>query len=933
MCKKLLYLTCLSLVLGLFMPNLTNATDESLVGWWMLDEGSGDRAADSSGYGNNGTLFGPNWVVGQIKGALSFSGQSYVEVPDAPSLNSFGNTVTISAWISANSLGNWRGILVKGGIPVVASPGLDEAPFAMQMWGDGALRFAANWGQPAGGTGNGTWNSSNLRIPVGQWAHVAITYDGSTIRFFIDGEMDPEEVPQELVFGTTDQPLSLGVDWPGGDEFYDGAMDDVRLYSRALTQEELRIVMTGAPLTTPPHATFPNPEDGSVDVPRDDDLSWEPGPFDVTHDVYFGSGFDDINDATTDSAVYQGRQSETIYVLDRLELGQTYYWRIDEVNAPPDNTIFKGSIWSFTTEPVGYQIVDVNATASSSNAINEGPENTINGSGLDDDDLHSAMNIDMWLSSTIGPQPAWIQYDFDRVYKLHQMLVWNYNTSVEPVIGFGIKEATIEYSADGTSWTTLGTHEFARALGAAGYAANTTVDLSGVVAKYVKITANSNWGGFMPQFGLSEIRFFYLPVLAREPDPASRATDIDVDNVTLSWRAGREAASHEVYFSDSNQAVIDSNTPVVSVSEASYDAGELQLNQSYYWKVNEVNEAETPTTWEGNVWNFTTCEFLVVEDFEDYNNFSPYRVFQRWIDGIGYSADEFFPVDNPGNGSGAAIGHDIWSYDSPHYDGDIMETTIVHGGAQSASIGFERIGAVGGSGVVYFDDISLYPYSRQLITPAEPDTASLVAHYEFEGTTNDSSSNGRNGTAVGDPIFVAGKIGQAISLDGIGDYVEITGYKGILGPNAITVTAWINTTATETGAIIGWGPNVGGQRFGFRIDDGRLRTEHHGGNVQGDTNVNDGEWHHVAVTVQENATISYPEVVLYLNGQDDTRPGTSPNAFALTADQDVSIGRRPASDDRYFMGQIDDVRIYERVLSQEEISWLAGRTKPFDKPF
>jgi len=248
-------------------------------------------------------------------------------------------------------------------------------------------------------------------------------------------------------------------------------------------------------------------------------------------------------------------------------------------------------------------------------------------------------------------------------------------------------------------------------------------------------------------------------------------------------------------------------------------------------------------------------------------------------------------------------------------------------------IGLESIGAVGGSGVVYFDDISLYPYSRQLITPAEPDTASLVAHYEFEGTTNDSSGNGRNGPAGGDPIFVAGKAGQAISLDGIGDYVEITGYKGILGPNAITVTAWIKTTATETGAVVGWGPNTAGQRFGFRINANRLRLEHQDGNVQGDTNVNDGGWHHVAVTVQENATISYPEVILYLDGIDDTRPSTDPNAFNVTANVDVSIGYRATNNDRFFIGQIDDVRIYDYALSDAEIAWIAGRTQPFDKPF
>jgi len=607
------------------------------------------------------------------------------------------------------------------------------------------------------------------------------------------------------------------------------------------------------------------------------------------------------------------------------------------------------------------------------------------------------------------------------------MLVWNHNSSLELAIGFGVKEANIEYSVDGASWTTLGTHEFARALGAAGYAANTSVDLSGVAAKYVKITANSNWGGFMPQYGLSEVSFFYVPVLAREPDPASGTTDMDVDNVTLSWRAGREAASHEVQLSDSNQAVIDGTALVATVSEASYDAGELQLNQNYYWKIVEVNEAETPTTWEGDVWNFTAREFLVVDDFEDYNNFSPDRVFQTWIDGVGYSSDEFFPVDNPGNGSGAALGHDIWTPGSPHYDGDIMETAIVHGGAQSAplyydnstanyseatanvanlpigqdwtrhgiktlslcfygdpnnvaqqiyvklngikvlydgdatnitrkpwqawnidladfgidlsnvtelTIGLERIGAVGGSGVVYFDDISLYPYSRELITPAEPDTANLVAHYEFEGTTNDSSGNGLHGAAVGDPIFVAGKVGQAISLDGIGDYVEITGYKGILGPNAFSITAWIRTTLPEEQQIVYYGTNVNGQRCEFRVDNtGDVRMGNGGGQVTSLTTVNDGGWHHVAATIIENATNSSSNVRIYVDGQDDTQESTDPDAYNLVADWDVTIGYRPSQNDRFFMGQIDDVRIYERVLTQEEIAWLAGRTQPFDKPF
>ena len=123
------------------------------------------------------------------------------------------------------------------------------------------------------------------------------------------------------------------------------------------------------------------------------------------------------------NGVYQGRIAPNIYTLpERLAFGETYYWRVDEVDAPPDNTIRKGDLWSFTTELLVYPIENITATASSSNTAEEGPENTINGSGLDANDLHSAENTAMWISGN-EPLGAWIEYEFDKVYKLHQMLM------------------------------------------------------------------------------------------------------------------------------------------------------------------------------------------------------------------------------------------------------------------------------------------------------------------------------------------------------------------------------------------------------------------------------------------------------------------------------------------------------------------------------
>ena len=87
----------------------------------------------------------------------------------------------------------------------------------------------------------------------------------------------------------------------------------------------------------------------------DTGLKWTPGEFAGTHDVYFGKTFADVNAASRDDPrgvqVSQG-QTDAQYDPDGLlEYGQTYYWRIDEVNKTPDNTIFKGNVWSFTVEP------------------------------------------------------------------------------------------------------------------------------------------------------------------------------------------------------------------------------------------------------------------------------------------------------------------------------------------------------------------------------------------------------------------------------------------------------------------------------------------------------------------------------------------------------------------------------------------------------
>jgi len=224
-------------------------------------------------------------------------------------------------------------------------------------------------------------------------------------------------------------------------------------------------------------ASAPSPGDEMTDVLRNIVLSWTSGDFAAPtdgHKVYFGESFNDVNEAA--GGVVQTANSYT--PPQRLEFGTTYYWRVDEISAPPDSTVYPGKVWSFTTELLAYPIENVIATASSSN-VGGGAENTVNNSGVDANDLHSTETTYMWLSNSDGDGLPWIEYEFERVSKLHEMWVWNHNSSLEQIYGLGFKDVSVEYSADGIDYKALGTtHEFAQAPGTPGYA-HETIDFEG----------------------------------------------------------------------------------------------------------------------------------------------------------------------------------------------------------------------------------------------------------------------------------------------------------------------------------------------------------------------------------------------------------------------------------------------------------------------
>ena len=869
--------------------------------------------------------------------------------------------------------------------------------------------------------GYATLNMSGGYLHSDAELRLAYRYDAISTVYLRGGTIDLGGNPGITVYGNDGVPDTALIDISGGTLSLAGdqVLDVETFVSEGIIighGGETPVEITYDPATdrtlvkAPSLAQASNagPFDEATDVVRQVVLDWTPALDAQTHNVYLGTVFEDVNTATAANplgVLASEGQDANAFDAGVLEFGQTYYWRADGIGAAPDRDVFRGDTWSFSVEPFSYPIEAITAQASSVHDPNFGPENTVNGSGLDATDRHSTIDTDMWLSGAGDPLP-WIQYEFNRVYKLHEMWVWNSNQKIEPIVGLGAREVSVEISTDGENWTQIqGADQFAQATGSEDYTHNTVLDFGGVQAQYCRITIHSGYG-MLSQYGLSEVRFSYVPTFAREPQPASGATELSVDTV-LTWRAGREAATHQVSLGTDPEAVAQGADPVTTTDpRLSPDA--LNLATTYYWQVTEINEAEDPSAHAGDIWSFSTQEYLVVDGFNHYDD-NCNRIFFTWSDGLGHNGEEDCGVPPfDGNLTGSIVGN---------ANAPFAERTIVHSGTQSMPLEYDgsseatrnfavaqdwtqhgikglilwfsgdpsntaadlyvkinntkvvydgeadailrspwqmwyidlqdlagvnlarvtelTIGLTGGQGLVYIDDITLSPYDRQTVTPTAPAPANLIALYAFDGNARDSAG-GLHGTAVGAPSYVAGQQGQALSLNTgaiIGDYIEISGYPGILGTGAVTVAAWINTDSDVTGTLVGWGPNVDGQRFGFRLDQGRLRTENAGGNVQEMSVINDGTWHHVAVTIQANATVSYPEVKVWVDGLDDSIPTVDSQAYDLTADLDVRIGSRPASDDRYYIGQIDELYLYDRALSAAEIAGLANRTEPFDVPF
>jgi hypothetical protein len=177
----------------------------------------------------------------------------------------------------------------------------------------------------------------------------------------------------------------------------------------------------------------------------------------------------------------------------------------------------------------------------------------------------------------------------------------------------------------------------------------------------------------------------YEPVNAFSPIPAKGAADIKRDHV-LSWKSGQRASLHHIYFGTDMEAVSAATTSSPEYKGAqepgsgSYDPGILELETTYYWRIDEVNDLDANSPWMGEVWSFTVGNYLIVDDFEAYNT-DDNQIWFTWHDGLGAGTPGTDPYV-PGNGTGSAVGDDT--------TGSYTEENIVHGGGQSMPFWYDN---------------------------------------------------------------------------------------------------------------------------------------------------------------------------------------------------------------------------------------------------
>jgi hypothetical protein len=373
-----------------------------------------------------------------------------------------------------------------------------------------------------------------------------------------------------------------------------------------------------------PGVSKPNPADGALHEDTWINLSWQAGRDAASFDVYFDENIDNVNEGTPESSAFRGNQTGTFFIAgfpgypypEGLVPGTTYYWRIDEIQTD-GTTIHRGSTWSFTIP--------------SKTARNPDPPDG---------------------AEFIDPNTITLSWTVGFGAKLHTVYIGEDFDEVNNATG-GSPQGATTYSP-------------------------APLELEKVYYWRVdEFDVSNTYKG--------DIWSFTTPGAVGNPQPSNGAVDVKQTQI-LTWTPATHAASHQVYLGTDQEAVKNATTasPEYKGSKApgneTLDPGKLDWDSVYYWRVDAVYDTDPDNPVKGLVWSFKTANFLIVDDFEDYNA-GENQIWYAWKDGLGYGTEGTEPY-YPGNGSGSAVGDE--NTDS------YTEETIVHGGAQSMPLAYDN---------------------------------------------------------------------------------------------------------------------------------------------------------------------------------------------------------------------------------------------------
>jgi hypothetical protein len=353
---------------GLRIDQLEDRSVPALVAAFGFSEGSGTTLADASGSGNNGTVSGATWTgSGKYGSALSFDGvNDWVTVADSASLD-LTTGMTLEAWVSPSTLNGWETVILK--------EATNELAYA--MYGDnngndsGGPRRPAIWIRQ-GGSSYSTVGTAQL--PVNTWTHLAATYDGANLKLYVNGT----EVGSSARTGSIN--TSTGALRIGGNsvwsEWFNGLIDEVRVYSHALTQAEIQTDMnTPIQDNTPPVVTSVSPSNGATGVNLAANVT---ATFNEAIDAAtVNSSTFELRDSTSAlvSATVSYDSTSRTATLDPTENlipGATYTATIKGGVTDPrikdlaGNALTNNFVWSFTAAPVSLAVSDASVSEGNS---------------------------------------------------------------------------------------------------------------------------------------------------------------------------------------------------------------------------------------------------------------------------------------------------------------------------------------------------------------------------------------------------------------------------------------------------------------------------------------------------------------------------------------------------------------------------------------